>query len=275
MKFMFFHGLNWRKNMEQLIKKAVNNCFILLNTCKNYIMRKLLYTVIVSATALLCSCEAVSDSEIILFDGVNKIAFVDDSVRVNIAELPIKDIHTVKLPVRIMGFIDYEKARPFEVEVLKGVSNGAYSEPISGEQYIALPANYTIEKDSINGFVEVEFSSADFDTDKIYELRLRIKPNNYFQFGVVEKLESKIITLNFLEKPTWWDTAGLTSDFQVLMLSKLFEVVGKSPITEDMVWNDYMGIMAAFKKVSDWLDENPQYGVSFNEKDKEYFSWFV
>lgn len=238
-------------------------------------MKKILYiTLLIVATAFY-SCQSVSDKEIILFDGENRLAFTKDSVKVNLAELKIMDQYKITIPVRVMGYIDTTDNRPFEVEIINGVSSSFYSQPVAGKQYEQLPKNYLISKDSINGYVEVEFLRENFEDGKIYELRLKIKPNDYFNLGVVENLNARIIVLNFLERPEWWARKGITSEFHSIMLTKLFEVYGKSPITDDIFNQDFMGVMAAFKRVSDWLNENPQYGVSFNSKDQEYFQMFI
>lgn len=238
-------------------------------------MKKILYITLLIVTTAFYSCQSESDKEIILFDGENRIAFTKDSVKVNLAELKIMDQYKIAIPVKVMGYVDLTDDRPFEIEIINGVSNGSYSEPVVGKQYKQLPENYLITRDSINGNVEVEFIRENFEDGKTYELRLKIKQNSYFNLGVVEKLNARIIVLNFLERPDWWIANGITSEFHSIMLTKLFEFYGKSPITSDMFSRDFMGVQAAFKKVSDWLNENPQYGVSFNDTDQEYFQMFI
>lgn len=236
-------------------------------------MKRLIYIFALILASSTYSCKSVTDDEVILYNGENKIYFVKDSIKINLAELPVQDKYEIKLPITVMGFVDYEKPRPFEFEILSTTSNGTYTTPKQGEEY-ELATSFMIDKDSINGYINVTITGANVKPDKIYELNFKVKENNIFGIGVVEKQYSKIVFINFLEKPTWWDVSGISSPFKTIMLSKLFEVYGKSPITDDIFFSDYMGMMSAMGKVSDWLDANPQFGVFFNDIDKEYFKNF-
>ncbi len=236
-------------------------------------------------TALLLSCETVSDEEIILYDGESRVYFniikndaPIDSIAINLASFPTSDTYSVEIPTKLMGLPDANNDRYYHIEPVEGVSNPTYLETEVGTHYEELNEDgYLLQKDSINSKININIVGKNIESNKTYEIRLKIKDANNFSYGVIEQSVARIVITFAYSKPAWWDQSGITTEFNATIMAKLIELhpAGSAIASDDYpVFNDYYGLMVAFKGVSDWLDANPDLGITFNDFDKQYvFGW--
>jgi len=132
-----------------------------------------------------------------------------------------------------------------------------------GVHYTALPTEFEVLADSVNAYIPIELLRAGITGKNTYKISLKVVGGADFITGVKESLEAKLTFNNYLEKPEWWGwMEGSLGVYQQEKYQKYIEIHG-SAIDSGYVGSNFIAVMKEFKKVKDFFDAHPEYGVTF------------
>ena len=201
---------------------------------------------------------ACDDDNDVFYDKVARIYFPTDSINYSFGDKPFNiQEHIVMFPVKIMGGQTNE-VRKFTIEIDEDKTNAA-----AGIQFSELPTEFQVMTDSVNGYIPIELIRSGIEGETIYKISLKITDGGDFVTGVKESLTAVLSFNNYLEKPDWWgwmeNSLGV---YQQEKYQKYIEIHG-SAIDASYVGSNFIAVMKEFKKVKDFFDAHPEYGVVF------------
>lgn len=210
---------------------------------------------IIAVLLLFASCESKED---IFYDNLARIYFPSDSINYSFGDKPFSvQKFTLDFPVKIMG-VQSKEIRKFKVEV-----DEENTTAIAGTHYTALPSEFDVLADSVNAYIPIELLRAGISGEEPLRISLKIIEGGDFTTGVKESLAAKLTFNNYLEKPEWWGAYEFSFGvYQQEKYQKYIEIHG-SAIDKSYAYSNFLAVMKEFKKVKEYFDAHPEYGIVF------------
>jgi hypothetical protein len=193
-----------------------------------------------------------------MYDNASRIYFTEDSIDFSFGT-HLEDFVVLKIPVKLMGNTSKtDRSFKLRVNTEKSTSEELVNHEPLLEQYLFPQSELTTEIDF--KIYRTGITGEDFKT-----VVLELVENEDFKLGVKESVSIKIKFNNFLEKPDWWYILEYyTGGWHPAKYQKFIQIHG-SPIVEDDIMDDFMGILGEWKQVYEYFKENPQEGVEFDD----------
>ena len=213
------------------------------------------YIFFILFTFLYASC---SYQESFTYSGRRKINFVSDSLYFSFGKEPFSVIDTtIKIKVELIG-LPSDSPLAFRIKMESSRTTAK-----EREHFEPFPEDYTISPGQSSSIIPIKIYRRKLDENRSYVIRLELIPTQDLELGAVEACGIGICFNNSLDKPVWWNTLSIwLGEYDVRKYQKFIEIYGKPVGADDVIANKY-GILRVFKKVKEFFEAEPSYGVLF------------
>lgn len=218
-------------------------------------MKRIIVSILVALTVLSCSYK-----ESFVYNGGLKVNFVTDSLYFSFGKEPfsVKDT-TIAVEVEIVG---KPSDVPLSFKIRLDKSRTTASETLHFDH---VGESGIINAGSTSAIIPVHIHRRNLDENLSYLIRLDLQPTEDLLLGVEEFKSISICFNNSLDKPEWWVLLSeWLGEYNVRKYQKFIELHG-GPIGKKQVIENKYGVLRVFKKVKEFFEAEPAFGVIFPE----------
>lgn len=216
-------------------------------------MKKVIIWLFLAVLQISCSY-----NESFVYSGDLKVNFVTDSLYFSFGKEPFSLIDTaVAVKVEIIG-----KPSPTPLSFRIRVDDSATT-ALEGTHFDRIEPQWHIAPGESSAIIPVRIHRRNLNENLSYLLKLVLEPTEDLRLGVKEFRSISICFNNTLDKPDWWySLSSWLGEYDVRKYQKFIELYGRPISKRDIVENKY-GILRVFKKVKQFFESEPAFGVIF------------
>ena len=196
------------------------------------------------------------------YKGDSLVNFTTDSLYFSFGELPFSVTDTtLRIGVEIIGS-PVGQDRVFDIALDRDRTTARI-----GEHYDEPSTVGIIRAGASSGFVELTIHRLSLQSDSAFVVTLDMLPGEDFRLGAVEDRSVAICFTNRLDLPEWWPMLSQwLGEYNPRKYQKFIELWGGAITRKDINEMKYT-ILRTFKKVKEYFEEHPEFGVTFPDVD--------